>query len=343
MQWDAITADDRDAAMIRTLDEEADIGELITSIIKNMYIHVEPLIVIKDGEKFRVLEGNRRLAAMRLLMDPELAKECGIKIPGDGVAKKILNSFKFVSVYEVKDVADAHALIGFKHIKGPYKWGSFAKAKYVTQQYKDTKQPIEEIAATIGDENDTVRKMIGGMLVLEQAQSMGLFDVADRAKVGPIGFSHLYTALEKPDYRTFLGLKRNWNAKPSKKPISDDKRDELKEVLLYLYGSKSDGTPSLIKSQNPDLTNLGKTIASSEGLADLRAGLTLEIAYNNVRDDDEVFNEAIRKALAQVNYAMSCATRYDGKDGAAVAVAEKIQKGANILLATVQKIHSDQK
>ncbi|PHZ86723.1 ParB N-terminal domain-containing protein [Paremcibacter congregatus] len=345
MEWDELsTGSDRDVQMIETLDEEADIGELITSILQNGYIPVEPLIVIKSQDKiYRVLEGNRRLAAMRLIKDSSLAKECGIKIDSTQVVDDILRSFVTVPVYQVDTEEEAHALIGFKHIKGPYKWGSYAKAKFVTKQYLVSKTSIEDIAQSIGDAHNTVRKLIGSMLVLEQAIAANLFEINDRAKVGPFGFSHLYTALEKAEYRDFIGLSRDWNKAPTSAPVPEENFSELKEVLGYLYGVKSENKPSLIKSQNPDLSNLGRTIANKDGLNDLRAGLSLDIAYDNVRPDDEFFNEIIRKTLAQVNAAMAATTRYDGEDDEIVRIAKKISQGASALLGSVEMINTKNK
>ncbi|MBL4836857.1 MAG: ParB N-terminal domain-containing protein [Kordiimonadaceae bacterium] len=345
MDWDELsTKSEHDAKMIEALNNEADIGELITSILQNGYIPVEPLIVIKISDKqYKALEGNRRLAAMRLLSDLTLAKNCGVNIDPTLVTPDILDSFAEVPVYIVDTKEEAHALIGFKHIKGPYKWGSFAKAKYVAAQYKAQGSRIDDIAKSIGDSNNTVRKLIGGMLVLEQAIENDLFYLANRVKVGPFGLSHLYTALEKSDYKNFLGLTKDWNQQPALEPISEEKLPELQEFLTYLYGSKSEHKPSLIKSQNPDLAILGKTIANSEGLANLRAGLSLEIAYDNVRNDDEFFNETIRKALAHVNAAMAATTRYDGVDSEILRIAKKISQGADTLLASIQLINKKSK
>src|SRR5580692_11632967 len=65
--------------IIGLLAETADLSEVVESIAANGYFDIEPLIVLFVKDRFRVLEGNRRLAAIRLIQKPALAKTLGIK------------------------------------------------------------------------------------------------------------------------------------------------------------------------------------------------------------------------------------------------------------------------
>ncbi|WP_162149153.1 ParB/Srx family N-terminal domain-containing protein, partial [Asticcacaulis benevestitus] len=69
--------------LVKALSDHADLDELIKSISENGYLSIEPLVIIKykGDDKFTVLEGNRRLAALKILKSPELAKKCRIVIP----------------------------------------------------------------------------------------------------------------------------------------------------------------------------------------------------------------------------------------------------------------------
>lgn len=54
--------------LIKSLADNSDLKELIVSIANNGFLDMEPLIVItdlNDNNKFRVLEGNRRLGKVR--------------------------------------------------------------------------------------------------------------------------------------------------------------------------------------------------------------------------------------------------------------------------------------
>ena len=95
----------------------------------NGYLDIEPLIVTAGtgGDDLLVLEGNRRLATLRLLREPDLVERIAsseklpIRIPK--VTEPVLRTFDAVSVYPVANRVRARSFIGFKHINGPAKWG----------------------------------------------------------------------------------------------------------------------------------------------------------------------------------------------------------------------------
>ena len=51
--------------IIAQLYRSEDLGELLQSIATNGYLDIEPLVVLLEDEDLTVLEGNRRLAAIR--------------------------------------------------------------------------------------------------------------------------------------------------------------------------------------------------------------------------------------------------------------------------------------
>ena len=60
------------------------------------------------------------------------------------------------------------------------------------------------ISRTLGDNHNTVRRLVNGWYALKQASDDG-FDREDRSKPR-FAFSHLYTALTRASVREFLGL-----------------------------------------------------------------------------------------------------------------------------------------
>ena len=59
--------------IIAQLYRSEDLSELLQSIAANGYMDIEPLVVLRGNEGLTVLEGNRRLAAIRLFERPDLA------------------------------------------------------------------------------------------------------------------------------------------------------------------------------------------------------------------------------------------------------------------------------
>lgn len=126
-----------DAQIILSLSDTADLAEVVESIAANGYIDIEPIIARKTGKRWRVLEGNRRLAAIRILQNPSLAKGTGINPPK--ISPEHRKSLEEVTVYAVSNPDQAREYIGFKHINGPHKWDALAKARFAADWYKNEK------------------------------------------------------------------------------------------------------------------------------------------------------------------------------------------------------------
>ena len=207
--------------IIKRLHEQADLMELVESIAANGYIDLEPLFVVEEHGETVVVEGNRRVAAIKLLRDPDLAKEAGITLPG--VSPQNLHTLQKVHVIKLGSRDEARQLIGFKHINGTHKWDSYAKARFAAEWYKKEKKKgatIEDIARSLGDRHDTVQRLVQGIFVLDQARDRGLFDPEERFPGRVFFFSHLYTALTRPEYRKFLDLPERWrDVAPQANPV----------------------------------------------------------------------------------------------------------------------------
>jgi hypothetical protein len=284
---------------IRTLCNISDVKELIDSISDNGYLPIEPMIVYKEPSqsKYTVLEGNRRLSALKILRNEEIARELNILAPK--LDKKKLRTTENIKVFRVKGPLDARAYIGFKHINGPQRWDAYAKAKFAAKWYKDFREKgktIEDVARQLGDNNDTVRSYVGSVFVLEQAEKNDIYNIKEKTNKGKFAFSHLYTALDRPEYREFLGLKQGWNTEPSDNPIHKKNLGKLREVLVYMFGSKRDDKPALIRSQNPDIKKLGIILSSEVALMKIRNGSDLETAYLNTLNSGDALEKTLTDA-----------------------------------------------
>src|SRR5687768_8422199 len=68
-----------DDEIISELYRTADVDELLQSILSAGFVNFEPMIVLAGDNT--VLEGNRRLAALRILSDEELRERLNIRLP----------------------------------------------------------------------------------------------------------------------------------------------------------------------------------------------------------------------------------------------------------------------
>lgn len=326
--------------LILILFDIAALDELITSIFTNKYLNLEPMIVIQAEQagQYRVLEGNRRLASIKLLRDPELAKRLGIKVPSP-IPKDVLESTAKVLCFRVTSEDEARAFIGFKHINGPQRWDAYAKARYVTDWYKNSngKIKISEIAARMGDTNDTMRSYIYSMLTLDQAADEKIWVIRDRANAGRFAFSHFYTALGRKEYQEYLGITDSLSDKPPLKPIAKSKFKLLGDVLSYIYGSKSADQPALVRSQNPDLKDLGLAIVSRDARIVLSNKGSLDEARDAMKSPNSAFQDAAITANLRLKRALDLITKYDGSDKSINTVVEEAFERADMLNTMTKK------
>jgi hypothetical protein len=288
------------------------VEEIVLSIKASGFFDNEPLIAIRENKKNVVIEGNRRLAAVKCILHPEYADSIGFNKNLLTVTAEVKATLKEIPVIFVAERKEAWKFIGFKHINGPAKWGSYAKAQYISQIKNDFGISLEEIASQIGDTNKTVQKLYQGLQVIEQAESLNKFDRSDI--IAPrLYFSHLYTGLNYEGFKDFLSLKDV--PEDTKNPVPPEKYENLGDLLVWLYGSKNKEVQPIIQSQNPDLRHLDEVIKKKEAVLALRDGVSLIQAYEISQPKDKTFEQNLLEAKRALQKAQSYLTEgFDGRD-----------------------------
>lgn len=326
-----------EAKILKILWESMAVNELMLSIVSNGFWQYEPLIVINRTQGYTVVEGNRRLAAVKLLHNDH-----GLSLPSyvkQNITQKILDETSTLPCMVVTSREDAWKFIGFKHVNGPAKWGSYAKARYISEIHNDFGIPLEQIASQIGDTNKTAQKLYQGLMVLEQAKKAKVYDYSNDVQADRLYFSHLYTGLQRDGIRSFLNIKEA--EEESKDPVPKDSLNHLGELLEWLYGSKKNSTQPVIKSQNPDLKYLDEVLKKRESLAAIRGGEALEYSYELSRSNDAVFEENLLAAKRNLQKARGYLTNgYDGEESL-LRVAGSVAELADDLYDEMDKIMRD--
>lgn len=330
-------------AIIAQLYRSAELEELLQSISSNGYLDIEPLIAMQDAEndKLIVLEGNRRLATLRLLREPELVKKIreeerlAIKLPT--VDESLRGTLENVSVYLVDSREAARSFIGFKHVNGPAKWDSYAKARFAAEWYRQSGDDLRTIAKAVGDGHDTIKRMVSAIYILDQAKEKELFDIDDKF-TPKFNFSHLYTALSRTQYMKYLGLDSTWvRYDPQPDPVDSEKLENLKQLLVWIYGSKADDIPPVVRTQNPDIRRLGEVLANTEGLHVLKTSHDLDEAYAATEPVDSRFTASLFRARGAINDAVGALRAYDGQDSSLLDVAEDVKETAETVYQRMRK------
>lgn len=304
-----LSASCTDEEMIRLLWDAMDVEELVFSIAASGFFRHEPLIVAREDGKNIVIEGNRRLAAVQVLLDPELAQTLNLAVTA--ISEQARNALLALpTIQGTRETAWRY--LGFKHVNGPAKWSSYAKARYVADVNKNFDVPLEEIARQIGDTHKTVQRLYRGLMVIEQAERLKVFDRRDRWR-NHFSFSHLYTGLDYEAISNFIGLKSA--TEEVNEPVPIERKGELEALCLWLYGSKKEGKAPIVEKQNPHLRMLAAVVKERESLVTLRVSSDLEYAFEVSRPSSNVFEESLLESKINLEKARRLlSSGYDGSE-----------------------------
>lgn len=266
------------------------VDELVESITASGFHNVEPLFAERQKNgKLVVVEGNRRLTALQVLLDPARAKRLGItQVPA--LSPSVRKSCVLVPV-AIGQRDQVWQFIATKHVNGPKTWDSVAKAAYIKHVHEDLGKDLDEITRAIGDRNKTALRMYSAMKVIDQAEAWGVYKREDYYGKGDLPFSHLYTLLGYDTVRTFLDLEPE--PKPQA-PIPSRSKKKLGELLLWIYGNKRQQIQPRIKKQNPDARNLAEALGEERGIAALRAGYEPSIAAEMSKGDESLLMQYLQ-------------------------------------------------
>src|SRR6266849_1829866 len=324
-----------DDQILKALWQGMAVDEVAFSIAQNGFYRHEPLYAAREDGKLYVIEGNRRLAAVRLLRDENLRQRIGAMGLPTLSSEERDKLERLPVILCQRDDPKVWAFLGFKHINGPQAWESYPKAQYIAWVRNTLNVSLEQIAERIGDVHSTVARLYDALMVLEQAETAGVFNRSDRYK-NHFSFSHLMTGLGYPGIRKFLGLPPGEKTLGKKHPVSKKHEKKLGELLIWMFGAKSESREPIIQSQNPDLRRLDETLANERGVIALRKGLPLAVSLEISLGDERVFREALVTAKANLQKARG--TVLSGFHGTAdlVRTAKEIEKLAIALVRDME-------
>lgn len=301
------TTDQRE--LVKAMWKEMAVAEVAMSISENGFFEEEPLFAIpappeKGEERFFVVEGNRRLTAVKLLTDENLRTFVrATDLPTITKADRDELAELPVSIYKSRE--DLWEYFGFRHVNGPKEWDSLSKAAYIARVRRDYGIPLEDIARKIGDQNSTVERIYRGYVLLEQAEKMTKFNREDRIR-NRFSFSHLYTAASYDEVREFLGVSADTSLDSN--PVQRRNLPQLEELMIWLFGSKELERPPVVQTQAPDLGRLRQVIGNKQALSALRSGISLPRAYAISQGDTRRFEEALAQAKDAIQEAKGTVT-----------------------------------
>ncbi len=317
--------------LLRYLSNETVLDELIQSFVDNSFFEHEPLIGYEDDKLgFVILEGNRRLAALKVLLGEPEAKDEGLEpLLAEPPNAKQLASLRKVPVYVVADRDEVHKYLGYRHIGGIKTWSAEAKARYLMIEADKaaatgSDNPFLDVARRVGSNSQGVRNSYTAITLLRHARDefgISINYVLERR------FGVWLRCMTAQDVRHYIGLDQPRTYDEVREAIGETDEDGLSEVLGDL--SPSNGDRPLLNDSR-DVTAYGKVLHHEVAHDVLRRHRDLDIARQIVELAE--LADRIHDLAERVDVARDEAQRADYSD--------ELMNAADVLFGSARSLRA---
>jgi hypothetical protein len=316
---------------------DASILELMLAIGKNDFFIGEALLVIEEGDNFIVLEGNRRLTALKILHNPSLATIHKRKIEQilDETKERPVN-IPCIVFEKRKDILK---YLGYRHVTGIKSWGILAKAKYLTQLKEVSpkvsfKQESRELAKQIGSKSDYVVRLLTGYEIYKIIEDNNFYKIPKLDKT-TFHFNYIADALRRENINLFIDINLD-----SDNPLEKLNNTNLKELIHWFF-EKNSQNRSRVLGNNEDLTKLNQVLGDEDATNKFFNGSSLDEAIDSLEFSEDRFTRELSHSLRNLENANSFIHKLDEHNGQDIDTLKDIVKLCRIMKDTIEEKKGD--
>ena len=288
------------------------IDELAVSFLESGFWPQEALIVVREVlpkskvPLLVVIEGNRRLAALKMLQ----RAQAGCSTPAKwkdyvkNATPEQLNPLAVVPYIEMPDRRSVQSYLGFRHVTGIKEWSPAEKSQYIAHLIEEEGLSYDQVRRRIGSKAPTVRQhYVAYKLLLQmedETNTIDLSKVEDR-------FSVLYRSVRTPGIQKYLSLEKTDSPQDATWPVPSDRLEALRKLATWLFGTVK--LPPVLRDSR-DLDDFGKILESDTGIAYLErnnnpnfesAKRAAGVSQSDVAENVEFAATRLEEALAVVH------------------------------------------
>jgi len=327
--------------IIKRIYDDEDIESLAVSLATHGYLPEEPLIVIPQNIqdfdsitqdnisniKFIVVEGNRRLTSIKLLLNESLRKKIDIDeedFPQLGGSNDIENSLKVLPTIIYRERVNVDTYLGIRHIAGNRKWESYAKARFIYDKVidvsKNTKcsisEAILEVEKQIADTKGTIKKLYiyySVFLVIESSivnykskhikDRFSLLEVA----LGAAGTTNTAEFIGLQAFRT-IDLDKNSEIIPNKYI------ENLKSITKWVFGLEEKDSDKIISDSRNISKKLNPVLGNEEAREYLLKYNDLETAYELTDGEEQLVEKSLTKSFNSLKNVLGRISKYKNNE-----------------------------
>jgi len=308
--------------VISYLIDEANIPELMMSIGEQGYFDGEPLLVVERENHFIVIEGNRRLCALKLLNSNKFAPRATKKI--EEIKKTSQNKPYHIPCQKFSSRDDILSYLGYRHITGVNQWDAIAKARYLDQLYtkfKDSESNLsptqihQKLAKVIASKSDHVAKLLISLEILRFADDKQILRNLKKQQ-DDLPFSLITTALGYSNIREYIGI-------DIKQPNFDNiKVQELNNFFEWTFGI-GDNKSKIGESRNFD--KLNRIVGHELALEKFKEGASIDEADLFTEGPIQTLRNLLGKAKNDLSNAQGVLSLVSELDNSDIELASQIK------------------
>lgn len=280
--------------------------ELAVSFLESGFWTQEAVVVVSERlgrrNQLVVVEGNRRLAALKMLWAaysgaPVSKRWEDIAASADSSQMKRLANVPYVIASTRKEV---QAYLGFRHVSGIKEWNPAEKAEFIAQLIDEERLSYVQVMRRIGSKTNTVRQNYISYRILLQMENQDDEISIERVESR---FSVLYLSLRTTGVQKYLDI--DIMAEPAKavRPVPRGRLKELANFALWLFGSDAID-PIVTDSRQTD--KFGEILESDEAVKYLERSRSpsFQSAYRLAGGEEVETTQHIEAAADEIEEAL---------------------------------------
>lgn len=252
----------------------------------------EPMIVVAESlyghPHLVVVDGNRRLAALKLLYETvqgrPVPRKWSAMFQGAQIPEDLFDRVPYVLA---KSRSEVQTFLGFRHVTGIKQWAPDKKAAFIATLIDEEGMSYQDVAGKIGSNASAVRKhyiAYGTLLQIEKIVEGFVAEKADNR------FPILYMSIGTLGVQQYLCIDTRVDPNSAKNPVPEEFFQNLEHFSRWVFGTV-ESQP--IVSTTSLVADFGKMLESRDAIEYLESAEKpkFEIAFRISGGD---FEETVR-------------------------------------------------